>query len=182
MFPLSLDQERLIQWQQNGFAHRNNRAIGMMRSPSGFEARVASFMAREEIDILACCEPCESGFSWGSCDCCQSALGGDRFQMVGALAGSLRTAVEFTVCTDCHYYAAYGCLDDETMLSLDEEVAAWTAPLAAARSASAHLASTAAPGTAGIALQAPPNGSRCPSLLQPVIGASQARTAHRSMS
>ncbi len=87
---------------------------------SAFEARVAAFMAREEIDILACCSPCESGFSWGSCDCCESDLGGDRFQMVGALAGSLRPAVEFTVCTDCHYYAAYGVLDDLTMLSIEE--------------------------------------------------------------
>ncbi len=83
---------------------------------ASFEARVAAFMEREGIDILASDSDDEGSFSWRRCDCCDSRLGGTRYSMIGASAGVGPNGFEYSCCTDCLYYSVYGCLDDETML------------------------------------------------------------------
>lgn len=85
-----------------------------------YEEAVAAFMAAEEITDLVPCLDCEKSFDWGSCDCCKSKLGGLRYAMRGAYCGSLKPG-EYDVCSDCYYYAAYGVLDDETMLGIAAE-------------------------------------------------------------
>lgn len=59
-------------------------------------------------------------FSWSSCDCCHTPLGGDRVHATG-YNPTTEEIMEFSVCIDCIYYSEYGCLDDMTMDSLDEE-------------------------------------------------------------
>lgn len=58
----------------------------------------------------------EPSFSWSSCDCCGSTLGGDRYPAHGWLG---KTLVHLDVCTDCLYYLNYGQLDDLTMLEME---------------------------------------------------------------
>jgi hypothetical protein len=60
----------------------------------------------------------ESFFSWNSCDCCGTTLGGDRIDANGynPMTNEIQ---EYTICTDCEYYAEYGQLDDMTMLDLE---------------------------------------------------------------
>lgn len=62
----------------------------------------------------------ESYFSWSSCDCCGTSLGGNRVDATG-YNPTTEEILEFTVCEDCIYYAEYGCLDDMTMDNLEEE-------------------------------------------------------------
>jgi len=62
----------------------------------------------------ACAE--EPHFSWRACDCCGSALGGDRHPAHGWRGDSLE---HLSVCTDCLYYLNYGRLDDTTMLEVE---------------------------------------------------------------
>ena len=45
-------------------------------------------------------------FSWRSCECCGSGLGGDRYEAHGM--DSEGTIVHFTVCEDCLCYLANG--------------------------------------------------------------------------
>ena len=48
----------------------------------------------------------EGYFSWSSCECCGSTLGGDRYAAHGRMTdGSL---VHFDVCVDCLWYINYG--------------------------------------------------------------------------
>lgn len=61
----------------------------------------------------------EPHFSWHVCDCCGSALGGDRYPAHGRDKGN--QIVHFTVCTDCLYYLNYGQLDDATMMEIEAE-------------------------------------------------------------
>lgn len=55
----------------------------------------------------------EPWFSWHSCECCKSPLGGDREYLYGR--NSADELVQFTICEDCVYYVEYGRLDDTTM-------------------------------------------------------------------
>jgi len=98
-----------------------------------YEFAVANFMAREGIKYLATgylvCPICglefegycscgavaidESFFSWQPCECCGTTLGGSREHATALnLVGKI---CEYTICTDCAYYAEYGELDDTTM-------------------------------------------------------------------
>ena len=59
----------------------------------------------------------EPGFSWSSCDCCGSSLGGDRHPAHGVdKDGGI---VHFQVCQDCVYYLNYGQLDDMSMMEME---------------------------------------------------------------
>lgn len=55
----------------------------------------------------------EPWFSWKSCECCGSHLGGDREYLYAR--NSADEFVQFTICEDCVYYTEYGRLDDATM-------------------------------------------------------------------
>jgi hypothetical protein len=127
---------------------------------------VEKFFDREGINNLSQVDSEEeSYFSWSSCDCCNSGLGGDRYHSNGfrptplsevsfkrvlsllwsvicllwsvtiqpkSFDSSLRRIkhneisigdiLEYEICSDCLYYAEYGCLDDMTMMDIEEEV------------------------------------------------------------
>jgi hypothetical protein len=108
---------------------------------ASYERAVADFMEREGIDNLSgghircpecggdwdeetcpdcgadreCCD--EPFFSWRRCDCCGTSLGGNREHATG-YNPTTKEIQEYTVCEDCIYYAAYGQLDDQTMLEV----------------------------------------------------------------
>lgn len=86
---------------------------------TAYQERVAEFMAREGIENLSSEPDSEAFFSWRACECCGTSLGGNREEATG-YNRTTKEVQRYTVCTDCVYYAAYGCLDDETMMSLDE--------------------------------------------------------------
>jgi hypothetical protein len=107
-----------------------------------FEARFRAFFAREGIENLTTgyhkCPHCggewddsgkcecgadrecweEPSFSWRWCDCCGTRLGGDREHATG-FNPTTRQVQEYEICTDCAYYAAYGRLDDSTMMEVN---------------------------------------------------------------
>jgi len=56
----------------------------------------------------------EPSFSWQSCDCCNSSLGGDRHPASG-YNPETKECMEFSICADCLYYATYG-----TMMDMEE--------------------------------------------------------------
>jgi len=59
----------------------------------------------------------EPSFSWGTCDCCGTSLGGDRYFATGY--NPIEDEIyEYSVCMDCIYYAEYDELDDMTMLEM----------------------------------------------------------------
>lgn len=92
---------------------------------------IADFMAREGIINLASghivCPVCKGAwdgefcyacgavrsawdepfFSWAPCDCCGTTLGGDR-EYATAYNPTTGKIQEYTVCSDCIYYAEYG--------------------------------------------------------------------------
>lgn len=61
----------------------------------------------------------EPYFSWRRCDCCGSSLGGDR-EFATGWNPITRQVYEYSIFTDCAYYAEYGRLDDTTMLEIEE--------------------------------------------------------------
>lgn len=62
----------------------------------------------------------EPFFSWRPCDCCKSRLGGNREHATGYNSNT-HEIQEYNVCVDCIYYAAYGRLDDMTMLEVEDD-------------------------------------------------------------
>jgi hypothetical protein len=60
----------------------------------------------------------EPFFSRSPCDCCGTSLGGDREHATG-WNPTTKEIQEYTICTDCVYYAEYGRLDDTTMLEVE---------------------------------------------------------------
>lgn len=60
----------------------------------------------------------EPYFSWQPCECCGSGLGGNRHPAHGFDKDD--NLIHFAVCEDCLYYLNYGCLDDMTMLEIEE--------------------------------------------------------------
>ena len=52
----------------------------------------------------------EAFFSWGRCECCGTRLGGSREFATGWDGKQVR---EYTVCSDCIYFAEYGYLEVE---------------------------------------------------------------------
>lgn len=91
-----------------------------------YEANVADFFKREGITNLSTVYDEETGendepsFSWGPCQCCGSTLGGDRYKCNG-YNPTTKEVQNYTVCTDCVYYAEYGQLDDMTMMDMEED-------------------------------------------------------------
>lgn len=62
----------------------------------------------------------EPYFSWVPCDCCRRQTGGDREDAHG-YHPSTGTIHRYSVCSDCVYYAEYGCLDDQTMQEVERD-------------------------------------------------------------
>jgi hypothetical protein len=111
-----------------------------------YEAAVHAFMEREGIVNLSTghdkcpeckvefddhdrCPKCdthrntwdEPSFSWQPCECC-GAIAGDREYATGwnPTTGEIQ---EYSICTDCAYYAEYGRLDDTAMLEIERSPA-----------------------------------------------------------
>ncbi len=103
-----------------------------------YQATVKAFMEREGIRNLTgghircpeCGADLEDGrcpthgevnepfFSWASCDCCGTSLGGNREHATG-YNPETKEILEYTVCEDCIYYAEYGRLDDQAMEEIE---------------------------------------------------------------
>ena len=62
---------------------------------------------------------CDPYFSWSSCECCGSRLGGSRYHATG-YNPKTKEAYCYEICIDCMYYAEYERLDDLTMLDMEE--------------------------------------------------------------
>jgi len=91
---------------------------------SEYKKSVASFFKREGITNLSmeCGEAehecvicgeivgCDPWFSWSSCECCGSRLGGNRYHTTGYHPES-KQGLCYEVCVDCIYYAEYGKID-----------------------------------------------------------------------
>lgn len=99
-----------------------------------YEKAVKAFFDREGINNLSiatseetpvCCacneeHSFEPYFSWESCECCGDTAGGNRYHANGYNPKD-QEAYCYEVCSDCIYYAAYGQLDDMTMLEIERE-------------------------------------------------------------
>ncbi len=82
-----------------------------------YEARVKAFFDSEGITNLSSIDG-EPYYSKSRCDCCHAGPG-DREDCNGYIPATKQTGY-YSVCTDCVYYAEYGCLDDKTMLEIEE--------------------------------------------------------------
>lgn len=83
-----------------------------------YEAAVKVFFEKEGINCLSSdADSDEAYFSWRHCDCCCRPLGGMRHDAKG-YNPTTKEIYEYSVCTDCVYYAEYGQLDDMTMMDL----------------------------------------------------------------
>ena len=87
-----------------------------------YEKQVESFFVKTGISNLSTiCDKdtgyCEPYFSHSPCDCC-NGIAGDRYEANGfnPINGEI---YEFSVCSDCLYYAEYGKLDDMIMLEME---------------------------------------------------------------
>jgi len=83
-----------------------------------YKKSVEGFFKREGISNLSQIQDkdgyCEPHFSGVPCECCGGMLGGDRYDC-NSYNPKTKGIQEYTVCTDCVYYAEYGQLDDMTM-------------------------------------------------------------------
>lgn len=61
------------------------------------------FFAREKIDVMSLEREQEPYFSWSSCDCCGSTLGGDRQDYIGFNSQEPDVEYEYSVCVDCMF-------------------------------------------------------------------------------
>lgn len=91
-----------------------------------FVRRVEGFFRREGINNLSMdIYESEGCFSWTPCDCCGRPLGGYRYRASGYNPETQEIheyeVCEYEVCQDCLYYAAYGMLDDMTMMDIDSD-------------------------------------------------------------
>jgi hypothetical protein len=89
-----------------------------------YECNVSKFFEREGLErvlspVVDSDGDYEPYFSWASCDCCGSHLGGNRFSVTGVTKKGL-DIVNLEVCQDCFYYVEYGRLDDMTMMEMDD--------------------------------------------------------------
>lgn len=91
-----------------------------------YETRVKCFFENEGIANLSrISEPEQEDypdpyFSWSPCECCLRRLGGDRVDCHGWNPTTKKICGPYSICVDCEYYAAYGRLDDTTMMEIKE--------------------------------------------------------------
>ena len=87
-----------------------------------YEEAVSDFFEREGIQNLSAKSDdngtIEPYFSWSSCDCCNTGLGGNRYD-ADAYNPTTKEIQEYRICEDCMYYAEYGRLDDQTMWGIE---------------------------------------------------------------
>lgn len=89
-----------------------------------YKQNVANFFEKEGITNLSTVSEegnCEPFFSWSSCECCGTHLGGDRYECNGYNPETKEIQEYSSICQDCVYYAEYSQLDDETMSHLEDK-------------------------------------------------------------
>lgn len=95
--------------------------------------RVRQFMEKEGLLNLSPNyedgEEYEPYSSWRECECCHRQLGGDRYKCNGAVLAPkdhplahVEISPDYSICTDCLYFATYGKLDDDTMHKIGKEL------------------------------------------------------------
>ena len=86
---------------------------------SQYRANVQEFLTASNMrpGCFSTAEDDEEYFSWSSCDCCQSELGGTRHNITFATNDGQTD--ESAICSDCLYCLTYGRLPDLT--SFDDE-------------------------------------------------------------
>ena len=88
-----------------------------------YEKSVEGFFKREGISNLSQIQDkdgyCEPDFSGIPCECCGRTEGGDRYDC-NSYNPKTKEVQEYSVCTDCVYYAEYGQLDDMTMSEVEK--------------------------------------------------------------
>lgn len=110
------------------FSNEGNRTMDKQEYAE-YEQAVKDFFEREGINCLSQ-QPIDpdaeefeynpdSYFSNSSCDCC-GGLPGDRRDCSGYNPTTKEVQSDYSICPDCEYYAEYGCLDDTTMLDIEE--------------------------------------------------------------
>lgn len=85
-----------------------------------YERTVDRFFDTEGISNLSRIADSEPYFSWQTCDCCGTTLGGNRVDANG-YNKKTKEILEYSICEDCEYYAEYGCLNDQTMMEIEED-------------------------------------------------------------
>lgn len=87
-----------------------------------FEKNVSDFFEETKINGFSFdSENEERYFSHRSCDCCGCNLGGDRYDVIGWIAGKGKEDhYDLSVCQDCVYYSEHGVLDDQTMMDIED--------------------------------------------------------------
>ena len=81
---------------------------------------VHKFFKDNNCHHLSIIEDKEAYFSWASCDCCNTKLGGDRYDCNSFDYSTREITGPFSICTDCFYFAEFGELDDTTMMEMQE--------------------------------------------------------------
>jgi hypothetical protein len=83
-----------------------------------YQQAVADFFEHEGIANLSSTSS-EPFFFWRPCQCCGTALGGNREEANGYNPTTQEVQDYDCICTDCIYYAEYGQLDDATMQEIE---------------------------------------------------------------
>ena len=89
-----------------------------------YQESVKGFFEKEGIAYLSVQDRDEDGdgepsFSYEYCDCCGTSLGGDRYTCNGYNPTTKKIYSDYSICSDCYYYAEYGKLDDQSMLDIE---------------------------------------------------------------
>jgi hypothetical protein len=83
--------------------------------------RVNEFFKKEGVSNLSPIDINSDGyFSKSPCEVCRRPLAGARVDCNGWNDTTETVQGPYSVCEDCEYYAAYGRLDDLTMLEVEE--------------------------------------------------------------
>lgn len=84
-----------------------------------YETAVAEFLSHGLRNLSAVGDNPEPFFSWRPCQCCGDSLGGNRYECNGYNGVTKEIETFDSICGDCVYYAAYGRLDDMTMIEIE---------------------------------------------------------------
>jgi hypothetical protein len=101
-------------WEREGLANLTSGHINCPNCKVEFDDQDYCLKCNADRECLD-----EPYFSWHSCDCCGSRLGGNREHATG-YNPTTKEIGEYSICSDCVYYAEYGRLDDMTMMEVEQ--------------------------------------------------------------
>jgi hypothetical protein len=85
-----------------------------------YQEKFNSFLLKNNIYSFSPVQNSEPYFSKSPCNCCGTSLYGNR-EKVSAFQEKTKEILFFECCQDCIYYAAYGQLDDMTMIEIEKD-------------------------------------------------------------